>query len=44
MEQGSNITHKYLRAKKKFPNVWCPGCGIGIAMGAMIRAIDSSRV
>jgi 2-oxoglutarate/2-oxoacid ferredoxin oxidoreductase subunit beta len=41
MEQGSNITHKYLRAKKKFPNVWCPGCGIGIAMGAMIRAIDS---
>jgi 2-oxoglutarate ferredoxin oxidoreductase subunit beta len=42
MEQGSNITHKYLRAKKKFPNVWCPGCGIGIAMGALIRAIDSS--
>jgi len=40
MEQSSNITHKYLRAKKKFPNVWCPGCGIGIAMGAMIRAID----
>ncbi len=41
MEQASNITHKYLRSKKKFPNVWCPGCGIGIAMGAMIRAIDS---
>jgi len=41
MEQDSNVTHKYLRAKKKFPNVWCPGCGIGIAMGAMIRAIDS---
>jgi len=40
MEQQSNITHKYLRPKKKFPNVWCPGCGIGIAMGAMIRAID----
>jgi 2-oxoglutarate ferredoxin oxidoreductase subunit beta len=41
MEQASNITHKYLRSKKKFPNVWCPGCGIGIAMGAMIRAIDN---
>jgi len=41
MEQESNVTHKYLRPKKKFPNVWCPGCGIGIAMGAMIRAIDS---
>jgi 2-oxoglutarate ferredoxin oxidoreductase subunit beta len=41
MDQASNVTHKYLRAKKKFPNVWCAGCGIGIAMGAMIRAIDS---
>jgi len=40
MEQKSNITHEYLRHHKKFPNVWCPGCGIGIAMGAMIRAID----
>ncbi len=33
--------HKYLRAKKKFPHVWCPGCGIGIVMGSIIRAIDS---
>ncbi len=41
MDQPSNVTHKYLRAKKKFPNVWCAGCGIGIVMGAMIRAIDS---
>jgi len=41
MEQVSNVTHKYLRPKKTFPNVWCPGCGIGIAMGALIRAIDS---
>jgi len=39
--QKSNVTHEYLRHHKKFPNVWCPGCGIGIAMGAMIRAIDS---
>jgi len=23
----------YLRYKKKFPHVWCPGCGIGIVMG-----------
>ena len=40
-EQVSNVTHKYLRPKKTFPNVWCPGCGIGIAMGALIRAIDT---
>lgn len=40
-DQTSNVTHKYLRPKKAFPNVWCPGCGIGIAMGALIRAIDT---
>ena len=32
--------YKYLRPTKKFPNVWCAGCGIGIVMGALIRAID----
>ncbi len=40
MEIFSEVTHKYLRTKKKFPNVWCAGCGIGIALGAIIRAID----
>jgi 2-oxoglutarate ferredoxin oxidoreductase subunit beta len=30
----------YLRPTKKFPNVWCAGCGIGIVMSALIRAID----
>jgi len=33
--------YKYLRAKKKFPHVWCPGCGIGIVMGSIIRAVDA---
>ncbi len=39
-QQTSDVTHHYLRAKKKFPNVWCPGCGIGIVMGSIIRAVD----
>ena len=34
-------SYRYLRAKKKFPHVWCPGCGIGIVMGSIIRAVDS---
>ena len=38
-EQHSAYT--YLRHTKKFPNVWCAGCGIGIVMGALIRAIDN---
>jgi len=40
----SKVTHQYLRTKKKFPNVWCAGCGIGIVLGAIIRAIDHLRL
>ncbi|MEW6033582.1 MAG: 2-oxoacid:ferredoxin oxidoreductase subunit beta [Chloroflexota bacterium] len=29
----------YLRTKKKFPTVWCPGCGIGIVLGGVIRGV-----
>jgi 2-oxoglutarate/2-oxoacid ferredoxin oxidoreductase subunit beta len=36
----TKLIHKYLRHDKKFPHVWCPGCGIGIMLGALIRAID----
>lgn len=36
----SDVTHHYLRPKKKFPNVWCAGCGNGIVMGALIRSIE----
>lgn len=40
MLQKSSVIHEYLRPKKQFPNVWCPGCGIGIVMGSLVRAID----
>ncbi|MBI4317458.1 MAG: 2-oxoacid:ferredoxin oxidoreductase subunit beta, partial [Chloroflexi bacterium] len=33
--------YPYLRSHKKFPHVWCPGCGIGIVLGTLIRAIAS---
>ncbi len=39
-KQTSDVTHHYLRVKKNFPNVWCPGCGIGTVMGSIIRSID----
>jgi len=32
--------YNYLRPNKRFPTVWCPGCGIGTVAGALIRAID----
>lgn len=44
MEILAKVTHHYLRTKKKFPNVWCAGCGIGIVLGAIIRAIDKLRL
>jgi 2-oxoglutarate/2-oxoacid ferredoxin oxidoreductase subunit beta len=40
MEPISHPVYDYLRQNKKFPNVWCSGCGIGLVMGALIRAID----
>lgn len=36
----TELRHKYLRHHKKFPNVWCPGCGNGVVLGALIRAIE----
>ncbi len=40
MSQEEQSAYSYLRHTKKFPNVWCSGCGIGIVMGALIRAVD----
>lgn len=36
-----SVIHEYIRSTKKFPHLWCPGCGNGVALGALVRAIDS---
>jgi 2-oxoglutarate ferredoxin oxidoreductase subunit beta len=41
MKRAETRAYEYLRRGKKFPGVWCAGCGIGIVMGALIRAIDN---
>ena len=33
------LVDRYCRAIK-LPHIWCPGCGNGIIMGAIIRALD----
>jgi 2-oxoglutarate ferredoxin oxidoreductase subunit beta len=43
-QRESRVHERYLRHQKKFPNVWCAGCGIGIVLGAVIRAVDSLRL
>jgi 2-oxoglutarate ferredoxin oxidoreductase subunit beta len=35
------VMHEYLRHAKKFPHIWCPGCGNGIVLGALLRAIHA---
>ena len=39
LERAEIIRKEYLRHDKKFPHVWCPGCGNGIVMGALLRAV-----
>lgn len=40
LQSESRVHERYLRHSKKFPNVWCAGCGIGIVLGTIIRAVD----
>ena len=40
MISNSELVKKYFRYNKKFPHIWCPGCGIGTILGSMLRAID----
>ncbi|MFC2047877.1 2-oxoacid:ferredoxin oxidoreductase subunit beta [Chloroflexota bacterium] len=40
MKEKAHLIHKYLRSSKRFPHIWCAGCGIGIFMQALIRVID----
>jgi len=41
LERAEIIRKEYLRHDKSFPHVWCPGCGNGIVMGALLRAVNS---
>ncbi len=44
LERAEIIRQEYLRHDKKFPHVWCPGCGNGIVMGALLRAVHSLEI
>ena len=41
MTQDKEGVYKYLRTDKKFPPIWCPGCGNGIVLGSTLRAVDA---
>lgn len=37
------VIDDYIR-EEMFPHIWCPGCGNGIVLGAIIRAIDDLKL
>lgn len=39
MRSDRHLIYHYLRHDKKFPHVWCPGCGNGILLGSLVRTI-----
>jgi 2-oxoglutarate ferredoxin oxidoreductase subunit beta len=40
MKTHDQGTYAYLRHHKKFPHLWCAGCGIGIVMGSILRSVQ----
>jgi 2-oxoglutarate/2-oxoacid ferredoxin oxidoreductase subunit beta len=40
LKGGTMSIHKYIR-ERFFPHMWCPGCGHGIVLNNMLRAIDT---
>lgn len=41
-ELSIGAIQKYFRKEKGFPHIWCPGCGNGIILGSLLRAIERS--
>ncbi len=39
MSRAIEEARSFLRPNKKFPTVWCAGCGLGIVQSALVRAI-----
>jgi 2-oxoglutarate ferredoxin oxidoreductase subunit beta len=40
MKRHDQGTYEYLRHHKRFPHLWCAGCGIGIVMGSLLRSVQ----
>ncbi|NJB67794.1 2-oxoglutarate ferredoxin oxidoreductase subunit beta [Desulfobaculum xiamenense] len=44
MAEVTQLIHHYLRHDKKFPHVFCPGCGHGIVLGSLIRSVHALSI
>lgn len=44
MKRHDQGTYEYLRRHKRFPHLWCAGCGIGIVMGSILRSVQKMEL
>lgn len=44
MSEVTQLIHDYLRHNKKFPHVFCAGCGHGIVLGSLIRSVHARQL
>ena len=44
LEEGIDHPTEALLRKDRLPHIWCPGCGIGVAMGAFVQALGEAGI
>lgn len=44
MKRHDQGAYEYLRHHKRFPHLWCAGCGIGIVMGSILRSVQKMEL
>ncbi|MGD8398912.1 MAG: 2-oxoacid:ferredoxin oxidoreductase subunit beta [Anaerolineae bacterium] len=40
MKRHDQGKYEFLRSHKRFPHLWCAGCGIGIVMASILRSVQ----
>jgi 2-oxoglutarate ferredoxin oxidoreductase subunit beta len=44
LEQGIEHPTEVTLRNDRLPHIWCPGCGIGVTMGAFIQALKEAKI
>jgi len=44
LEEGIEHPTEAALRKDRLPHIWCPGCGIGVATGAFVQAIEQAGI
>ena len=44
LEQALEHPNEWALRSDRLPHIWCPGCGIGVALGAFIQALKDANI